>query len=236
MWRATFGGELVVLSIIRALRYLISQIGPAPVANIALHSPLTLQLRVVLGQPETRAFLTANESLLPEFSSDRDAFLLLVLPALGQAHILEDAVSSGSHASLLGALARVEEAYDVLGGLAGYQRQCLRLLVREQSDSCGPSAGVQSVLGQTQEASSSPESTTSTPHLRIPSGLRLDASDPRAALEAKRAVMAGIRATPRVAELWPVGGCADRLGLRCPATGEPLPAALRMLRTCEEQS
>ena len=177
----------------------------------------------MLGQPETRAFLTANESLLPDFSSDRDAFLLLVLPALGQAHILEDALAAGSQASLLSALARVEEAYDVLGGLAGYQRQCLRLLVREQSDSRGPSAGVHIESGQgPPDTSCSP----TTPHFRIPSGLRLDASDPRAALEAKRAVMAGIRATPRVAELWPVGGCADRLGLRCPATGEALPAAL----------
>lgn len=117
----------------------------------------------MLGQPETRAFLTTNESLLPDFSSDRDAFLLLVLPALGQAHILEDALAAGSQASLLGALARVEEAYDVLGGLAGYQRQCLRLLVRERSASRGPSAGVHIESGQGPPDTSSPDPSTSTP-------------------------------------------------------------------------
>lgn len=42
----------------------------------------------------------------------------------------------------------------------------------------------------------------------------------------KRAIFDGIIAESLAAELWPVGGAGDRLGLVDPVTGDPLPAAL----------
>ena len=57
-----------------------------------------------------------------------------------------------------------------------------------------------------------------------PPGPRLDGPG-GAALQRLQAA-AGLAAQPHLAEIWPVGGAGDRLGLVCPNTGESLPVAV----------
>lgn len=145
------------------------------------------------------------------------------------------------------ALARVEEFYDSIGGLAGYQLQCLQLLAAAQAEGGSSDDGSAAALptassdaGSSVDASlcsstddvwpagmlggSHSGSSSSSTEFLVPVGL--DLASPEQAAAAAAAVAAGIRAVPHMAEIYPLGGAGDRLGLRCEATGEALPTAV----------
>ena len=143
------------------------------------------------------------------------------LPALGQAHVLREPregwkAPRGRLAEALGALGaqleQLERFYDSIGGLAGYQAQCERLAGGPEGDREGPGGG--------------DDGGGSGPPVRflVPSGLSLE--DPAQASAASAAVRGGLAGLSRCAEVLPLGGAGDRLGLRCEQTGEPLPQAL----------
>ncbi|PSC72756.1 nucleotide-diphospho-sugar transferase [Micractinium conductrix] len=177
----------------------------------------------------------------------KQAFCLAALPALHQAHVLSLVPTSLPVTQALeklgAALARVEDFYDSIGGLAGYQAQCLALISQQREQGLArPPHGA--ATGSSSSSTSSMESLASTDpawpegfspaapgssaaadtEYLIPVGLDLDS--PCQAGAAAAAVAAGIDALPHMAEIYPLGGAGDRLGLRCERTGESLPTAV----------
>ena len=138
-----------------------------------------------------------------------------------------------------GTLRPVDRFYGPIGGIAGYQLACLRLLRAGNAARDAAAAGAAEAAGGEQhERAASPTSTTTKttkkknslssspaalPGARISPPPGPDLSDER---EAASARAEGLRFLPRTAEIVPLGGSGDRLGLSCDATGEALPAAL----------
>ena len=108
-----------------------------------------------------------------------------------------------------GTLAAVDRFYDTVGGLAGYQLLCVRMLAAAKKDGGGGSTLSSSVAAI-------PNAT-----LTPPPGL--DLTDAPAATAAKAVGLAAVGTT---AEIVPLGGASDRLGLTCEKSGASLPAAL----------
>jgi len=115
-------------------------------------------------------------------------------------------------------LTSVDRFYDAIGGLAGYQAACLRLMRGGEQVGAG---GAHSAA--TAATPSTPPTTT---RLHRPPGLDLSDASPAAAAAVRAAAAAGLAAGPALAEILPLGGAGDRLGLVCPTNGDPLPAAL----------
>ena len=107
--------------------------------------------------------------------------------------------------SLLDQLLQVESFYDSIGGLLGYQRQCLQLLIANAAQPQDPV--------QEQQV-----------RYHMPQGLDLASYHSRQA--AVQTVATGLEALPHMAEIYPLGGAGDRLGLQCAETGECMPAAV----------
>ena len=148
------------------------------------------------------------------------------------------------------ALARVEDFYDSIGGLVGYQAQCLELIGQQQAEgvrACAASSGDSLSLSSSEDwppgmlaaataggpsgdagrsaAGPPPQhQPATTTEFLVPAGL--DLASPEQAGEAAAAVAAGIAALPHLAEVYPLGGAGDRLGLRCDVSGEALPTAV----------
>ena len=142
----------------------------------------------------------------------KDAFSLACLPAIGQAHVLallpDDPGELGAGLARLGAqLGRVQDFYDAIGGLPGYQLQCLQLLAGQADAAAEPPPPLDYL---------------------VPAGL--DVTAPAQREEVAAATAAGLAALPFMAEIYPLGGAGDRLGLCCEQTGESLPTAV--LRYC----
>ena len=114
---------------------------------------------------------------------------------------------------LAAALMRVDAFYDSLGGLAGYQLRCLELCAAAAAE-----ADEQCVGGSTDGRSTQPADVV----LHMPVGV--DLANDRAA--ARRAAADGLHALPYMAEVYPLGGAGDRLGLKCDASGDCLPTAM----------
>ncbi|RLM98731.1 uncharacterized protein C2845_PM06G18930 [Panicum miliaceum] len=104
---------------------------------------------------------------------------------------------------LLKFLGNIEEFYDCIGGIIGYQIMALELLSASKDRKHRPSKD--KFVG-----------------FHVPSGLNL--------LEdteyASQAALWGIEGLPELGEIYPIGGAGDRLGLVNSDTGESLPAAL----------
>lgn len=131
--------------------------------------------------------------------------------------------------ALLETLRACERFYDVLGGAVGYQLTALRLV----HDSCAAeAAGAAARVGPSAAAlSDDPDEVRDGADVayHAPRGPDLAAGEGPAGDScsvAQRAAADGLRAMPRLAELYPLGGAGDRLGLVDEATGEPLPSAL----------
>jgi hypothetical protein len=73
-------------------------------------------------------------------------------------------------------------------------------------------------------AATSASASVSSTEFLVPVGL--DLASPELRSEAAAAVAAGIAALPALAEVYPLGGAGDRLGLRCETSGESLPTAV----------
>ncbi|KAK9050678.1 hypothetical protein SSX86_030351 [Deinandra increscens subsp. villosa] len=114
--------------------------------------------------------------------------------------------------SLLKTLRDVEEFYDCIGGIIGYQLTVLEILSQShgekntnfQNIDSSNSVGLQFV------------------EIHPPSVLDLSQDTEYAA----QAALWGIEGLPRLGEIYPLGGSADRLGLVDSVTGECLPAAM----------
>jgi hypothetical protein len=167
-----------------------------------------LQLQAVQSFFSTRQGKPLQGPLLDQLDPPRAAMILCII-AMGQHHLFEyDLPCNGDLVQVLQELAddmlKLEEFYDSIGGLAGYQLQCCKLIAEQQAVQQTDSA----VLG------------TSTVDFLVPPGL--DISQPDAA---DRAVSIGLSGMPRMAEIYPLGGAGDRLGLCCEETGDSLPTA-----------
>lgn len=151
---------------------------------------------------------------------EEESYLLCSVAAAGQHHVLDmlvdvvDTVTANDWDEVerrwepcLHLLRGVEKFYDCFGGIVGYQWKVMQIL-DESNEEPTPS-----ILN----TSSRPVSSEYT----VPEGLDLECD-----IEAAReAAVDGIRSLHAMAELYPLGGAGDRLGLRDEVSGEPLPVA-----------
>lgn len=113
---------------------------------------------------------------------------------------------------LLKTLGEMEQFYDCIGGIIGYQIAVLELLVQSTYER------------QTINWSQSINESMECQFLEIHSPSVLDLSQDTE--YASQAALWGIEGLPDLGEIYPLGGSADRLGLVDPDTGECLPAAM----------
>jgi hypothetical protein len=143
----------------------------------------------------------------------------------------------------------VDTFYDSMGGLVGYQLKSLELILSaEAAAAAAPSHPSPTMSGGPQPTSSSSSSSSSAQHqglvgepgaqatpaqqaegspaacYHVPPGLDLAGEAGRQL--GQRAAAEGLLAMPYLAEILPVGGAGDRLGLTCDVTGQPLPSAM----------
>ncbi|XP_042512379.1 UTP--glucose-1-phosphate uridylyltransferase 3, chloroplastic isoform X2 [Macadamia integrifolia] len=113
---------------------------------------------------------------------------------------------------LLRTLHEIEQFYDCIGGIIGYQITVLELLSSSSSE-------MQSMnLSQHLDEGGKIQFL----EIHIPRGLDLS----RDTEYASQAALWGIEGLPELGEIYPLGGSGDRLGLVDPHTGECLPAAM----------
>ncbi|GAX76097.1 hypothetical protein CEUSTIGMA_g3540.t1 [Chlamydomonas eustigma] len=156
----------------------------------------------------------------------QDQYLLLCLPASGQSHVLK-IVKEGTPnylmtalEKLLNTLRRVEAFYDSIGGVLGYQAKSLQLIA----------AGMEELREEQQAKHQGKVLCHDDPfamserRFHVPKAVDLAAEDGREV--ARLAAQAGLKSMPLMAEIYPVGGAGDRLGLLDEITGECLPAAM----------
>lgn len=158
------------------------------------------KLEVLNKEALVAAFLEGASSLrtfLAGLSSDCE-LVIKSLIALGQAERLLSLVETDEMRALLEELLPVERFYREIGGLVGYH-----VLLMQQLDK------------------KPVEKTCVDMAYRRPDGVGLFELNS----EVKRYVYAGIASLPYLAEVYPVGGAADRLRLQDPHTKTPLPAA-----------
>ncbi|KAG6578459.1 UTP--glucose-1-phosphate uridylyltransferase 3, chloroplastic, partial [Cucurbita argyrosperma subsp. sororia] len=118
----------------------------------------------------------------------------------------------GDLKKLLTNLGEIEQFYDCIGGIIGYQIKVLELLASSK-----PERYSKNWSGQMKQA-------MDCEFLKIhaPNGPDLSQN-----IEyASQAALWGIEGLPELGEIYPLGGAADRLGLVDPDTGECLPAAM----------
>jgi hypothetical protein len=124
------------------------------------------------------------------------------LVAIGQAGKIFSFPVEGALAEkmreLLEKFLEVERFYEEMGGIVGYHWMTLKLLCLQNSPTSSGSIEYQSFQG-------------------------IDISSE--SLEVKRAIAWGIKNMEQMAEIYPVGGAADRLRLHDEVTGIPLPAS-----------
>ncbi|GAB2216460.1 hypothetical protein Droror1_Dr00024233 [Drosera rotundifolia] len=112
---------------------------------------------------------------------------------------------------LLKTLREVEEFYDCLGGIIGYQINVLELLAS-------------ATYGKNVKRSGNINGSMNCQFLEIHSPEGLDLSQNTE--YASEAALWGLEGLPDLGEIYPLGGAADRLGLVDSDTGECLPAAM----------
>ncbi|XVE99805.1 hypothetical protein REPUB_Repub03eG0232900 [Reevesia pubescens] len=125
--------------------------------------------------------------------------------------VLEDEESE-DFKKLLKILGEIEEFYDCIGGIIGYQIMVLELLAQS------------SLKMQTTNHSQHVHESMECQFLEIHPPIGCDLSQNTE--YASQAALWGIEGLPDLGEIYPLGGSADRLGLVDPDTGECLPAAM----------
>lgn len=157
------------------------------------------KLEVLNESLEVKNFLKSPSlmrSFLYGLSPECELVLKSVI-AIGQAEKIFYQPSIEGVRNLLTQLLPVEKFYREIGGIVGYQWLVLKLLADPVKKK------------QDDEVYLKPEGTN----------ISCDTE------EVREAILAGISALPHFAEIYPVGGAADRLALFDEVTGEPLPAA-----------
>ncbi len=176
----------------------------SPLKDHLQHAQTTQQKLDLLSQAKSvHTYLQTYpfiKSLLKNLSPD-EVFAIKSLIIIGQApivlaHFHDDSDSPALH-QLLKVLIDLEQFYSSLGGIVGYHLAVLRLIVNEEK--ADPQV-----------------------HYRKPLGIDLTQNSK----EVTQAVFWGIHSIPHAAEIYPVGGAADRLDLHEDSTGTPLPAAM----------
>lgn len=163
-------------------------------------SSLEERIEILGALPEVDGFFSFPSPLKTFLSglSLECEYVIKALFAIGQGQrIFEGAeeVPTSRLRSLLEDLLTIEGFYREIGGVIGYHFLVLSLLVQKEKK---PSKGLQPPQG-------------------------VDLTDET--LEVRRAIIEGIRGQGKMAELYPVGGAADRLQLKDETTEEGLPAA-----------
>ncbi|XP_042384775.1 UTP--glucose-1-phosphate uridylyltransferase 3, chloroplastic isoform X1 [Zingiber officinale] len=113
---------------------------------------------------------------------------------------------------LLKTLAEIEQFYDCIGGIIGYQARALRHLSSSKVDGKYRNSHQNFYNVQRSEHA----------NLHVPRGLDLLQNTE----DAYQAAIWGIEGLPELGEIYPLGGAGDRLGLVDVDSGECLPAAL----------
>ncbi|KXZ49515.1 hypothetical protein GPECTOR_21g741 [Gonium pectorale] len=201
------------------------------------------RLEALRGVDSVAAFLQnpQNASVVAAMSRmDSSAqWVLLCLPAMLQEHVLMEPLGAAPSApdallprltSLASRLGRVETFYDSVGGLLGYQLKSLQLIVagmkeksaRKNAEPQPPPAVAQSTSVPAAAAAASQPSPSVRFH--VPRGVDL-AGEAGSGVGVAAAAQ-GLASLPFTAEIYPVGGAGDRLGLVDEVTGESLPAAM----------
>lgn len=180
----------------------------------------SVKINILLNEPDVKTFLTTAPGSvvfnhLPRLHP-REAYALLCLPAIGQDHVITTLPLNGALVQGLDTLGTnlglVEEFYDSIGGLVGYQLQCL-LLIEEHKYGGATSSIEDATDGLAEDV-----------EFMVPSGLDLSSESDSAAAAA--ATARGLLGLPNMAEIYPLGGAGDRLGLCCENSGESLPTAV----------
>lgn len=196
-----------------------------------------------MGQPRHAAVCEVVSTLPPQ-----QQLVLLSLPAMLQEHVLQEPPSEPRSApaalrprllDLAARLGRVEQFYDSVGGVLGYQLKSLELIVAGMQDKAARKHQPQHApVDPTQLHRTQPQVHThggeqqqqqqqrpqQEVRYRVPKGVDLAGEEGSGVGVA--AAAQGLAALPFLAEIYPVGGAGDRLGLVDEATGESLPAAM----------
>ena len=171
--------------------------------------------------------------------SEKEVDLLALLPLAGQSHVLLHAhdIGLGKLKEVATQLVSIESFYDAVGGVLGYQLEMLKR-IREHSVGQGERAESgrdASISGdefddnednQKEKEDDTCEARDRALRFSPPPGLQLTGGKTPLPDAARRAVARGIASVPLMAEIYPMGGAADRLGLVDPKTLAPLPAAM----------
>eukprot|EP00898_Chlorokybus_atmophyticus_P005878 jgi/Chlat1/6291/Chrsp44S05785 len=182
-----------------------------------LRSATTLQMKmaVVDTDDRVRSFFyddLQGRRVMQEMSglSEQHVYALKCVAASGQEHILRVGDRTAAMRTALLRLAtvleRMDSFYDCLGGIVGYQVAALELIQASAAEAQSTTAA----------------QATAAVNYKVPPGV--DLSENRQ--YATKAAGWGIDALPRMAEIYPLGGAGDRLGLVDEVTGEALPVAL----------
>ncbi|KAL7108918.1 hypothetical protein ACP275_06G143000 [Erythranthe tilingii] len=129
----------------------------------------------------------------------------------GTSHDLKDEDRAALR-SLLKMLGKVEQFYDCIGGIIGYQVSVLELLAQSSHE--------EQTINWSQQINKLLK--CQIVEIHPPSVLHLSEDSEYAS----QAALWGIEGLPDLGEIYPLGGSADRLGLVDPETGECLPAAM----------
>jgi hypothetical protein len=137
-------------------------------------------------------------SLFPggEYDSPEEELVIKSLMAIGQKERIFQGTNLERKKELLQELGAVERFYASIGGIIGYQAQMLKLLSLNPDDMFS-------------QASYTPTE-------------GIDISEEK---KVEKEILSGIEHLPLMAEIYPLGGAADRLRLHDERTGMPLPAA-----------
>ncbi len=207
----------------------LKRLAPLREALLRCDGDLKMKTEVVDADPTVRAFVASNGPVARVLSNigSEDSYLLKCAVAAGQVHVLENVSTQDPMTianvirPLVNTLRNVETFYDMLGGVVGYQFAALELIHEKFG---GPPPSFMSAVATDGDEEKAPgRAVTETIDMHRPVGpdLREDGG-----AFAARAAMWGLEELPRLAEVYPLGGAGDRLGLIDEITGESLPAAL----------
>lgn len=166
----------------------------------------SLEEKIALLKSSSKTVLALSHLNLENWASTLDLkgrYAVYAVAAIGQAPFVFQGVLSAHEEALqplIEQLIAIEAFYEPIGGIVGYQLTLIGLILRSQSfthERVG-SVGIK------------------------PEGLDLAQLD----TQKRGLIRRGIESIGRFAELYPVGGAADRLHLLDPQSKSPLPAAL----------
>lgn len=149
---------------------------------------------------EVSEFMSTHDINFIEKLNSLDAYLILSTIAIGQGHVLQACEDDEARENLLVCLRDLESFFSQLGGVVGYQLTALELL-------------------QSQELEKRSHEIKET--FYPPQGFDLT----RPSKNLDESIICGILSQDKIAEIYPVGGAADRLNLQDDKTYADLPAA-----------